>query len=103
MKLKFQESFNPNTKIEKKEFYVSPAMDQFKVKINEVSKSTTVLRYQHGYYSNQTVVEFKRMLTNLSDKLSNKFGQYCHDYHERATEYSTFWNSLRSAISLPVL
>ena len=48
-------------------------------------------------------METKQMLSSLSDKLSNRFGQFCQDYQQRSAEYTTFWDNIKGAISLPVV
>ena len=78
MRARFQDVFNPNLKMDKKEPYSNINLDPYKVRIDEPSKSLTVLRYQHGYFANQTVHEAKQMFNNFGEKLSNKFGGYCH-------------------------
>ena len=74
---RFQDSFNANIKTDTAESYANNKLDQWKVRVTEPSKNGTVLRYQHGFFSNQVVAEASRMFNNLSQKLSHQFGEFC--------------------------
>lgn len=77
----------------------NPRLDAFKAGVEEPSKHPTILKYQAGFYTSQTVSENMRTFMDLSKKLNYKVAQIATQYEERAAVKMVFWNNKRMVLT----